>query len=119
MCCSVLKCVAVYCIALHDSDTGKTVVNVGAAHVGVLQCVAVCCSVLHHRDTGKTVVNVVVANVGVNQRLDYVTLQHTVLLCVAVCVAVCCSVLQCVAVRCSVLPTSHCSTLQHIEYNTL
>jgi len=78
VCCSVLQCVAVCCIAVCCS---------------VLQCVAVCCSVLQYRKgthLGSLDDFVIDNNVGVERGF---LLQ---------CVAVCCSVLRCVIVCCGV-----------------
>ena len=59
----------------------------------MLQCVAVCCSVLR--------LSVLYSRRAIQK-------MHTeVLQCVAACVAVCCSVVQCVAVRCSGIFGTH------------
>jgi len=100
VCCSVLQCVAVPCVAV----------------CGSVQCVAVCCSVFQ----------CVAASCSA---LQYVAVCCRVLPCVALCgsvrqcVAMCCSVLQCVAVcrsvsQCvavyhSVLQPSYHSSLSH------
>ena len=71
----------------------------------VLKCVAMCCSVLQRAAVFCVAV----------PRSSGKSLRHTVMQCVAVCcsvlqcVAVCCSVLQCVSLCCSVL---RCFALQ-------
>ena len=78
-CCSMLQCVAVCC----------SVLQCVASCCIVLQCVAVCCSVLQH-----------VAVCFAFQRGVCATCGSDTKNCVAVCCSVC-SLLQCVAVRCS------------------
>jgi len=84
-----------------------------------LQCVAVCCSVLQY----VAVCCVAVCDKRTKFHLRFITerslIRYSVLQCVAVCcsvlqcVAVCCSVLQCVAVCCSML---QCVVLQCVTY---
>ena len=90
VCCSVLQCVAVYCSVLHcASQSVAACVAVVRTHTALLQHAAVCCSVCY--------------NVSVTT-------------CCSMCCSgsrahhpplACCSVLQCVAVYCSVL---HCAS---------
>jgi len=98
VCCSVLPCVVLRCIAVC-----RSVSQCVAVCCSVLQCVAVCCSML-----------------------QCVAVCCSVLQCVAVCcsvlqcVAVCCSMLQCVAVCCRLpvrmLRRCFCSVLQWVVF---
>jgi len=112
VCCSVLQCVAVCCIVLQCV----------AMCCNVLQCVAVCCSVLQCASCNQTSSNL--ADQHAHPWVG-VAMCCRVLQCFTVwstsrfysmlqCVAVCCSVLQCVAVYCSVLQyvAMCCSVLQ-------
>jgi len=140
VCCSVLQCVAVCCSASRDytelvsregllailltapemraGDTWRASASSNAVVCcSVLQCVALCFSV-HEKIHGiSNVKNVPVFSCefacfrlfNYYSVLQCVAVCCSVLLCVVVycsmlqCVAVCCSVLQCVAVWCSVL----------------
>jgi len=97
MCCSVLRCVAVFCsVLLCATVVCCSVLLCVAVYCNVLQCIAMCCSVLQ----------CVAVYCNVLQRI---AMCCSVLQCAAVycnvlqCIAMCCSVLQCVAMCCSVL----------------
>jgi len=69
-----------------------------------LQCVAVCCSVLRKSTTARVAGIACTAVAGVaGERCDATALQRGAKYCSMLRCRVCCSVLQCVAVCCSVL----------------
>jgi len=129
--CSRLQCVAVY-YSLHaatERDKGASLLQCDAVCCSVLQCVAVCCSVIQ---CVAACCSVLQCDAVCCSALQCVVVSHSVLQCNAVycsmhaacvhtvyysvlqCVAVNCSVLQCVAVHCSVSQcvAVYCSVLQ-------
>jgi len=106
VCCSVLQCVAMLqgaTGAISASNNGVHNKVTSAVCCSVLQRVAVCCSVLQCAAVCCNVLVCVAVCHRHNQRLYPRRWHRSHASTMLQCVAVCCSVLQCVAVCCSVL----------------